>query len=191
MVCMDSLADPHLRFEPVVSDPTGPRELVILGSTGSIGTQAIDVVLRNPDRFRVVGLSAAGGRVELLADQALRLGVRTVALALPAAVQPLREALAAKAEPGQRLPEIIAGPDAATELASSPCHSVLNGITGSIGLAPTLAALTAGRVLVLANKESLIVGGPLVKAIARPGQIVPVDSEHPALFQWRVAGTTR
>jgi len=189
MVRMDSLADPHLRFEPVVSDPTGPRELVILGSTGSIGTQAIDVVLRNPERFRVVGLSAAGGRVELLAEQALRLGVSTVAVARPEAVQPLREALLAQAGAGQRLPEITAGPQAATELAGAPCHSVLNGITGSIGLAPTLAALTAGRVLVLANKESLIVGGPLVKAIAKPGQIVPVDSEHTALFQCLTAGT--
>ena len=191
MVLMDSLADPHLRFEPVVSDPTGPRELVVLGSTGSIGTQAIDVVLRNPERFRVVGLSAAGGRVELLAEQALRLGVRTVALARTEAVEPLRAALRAQAAPGQRLPEITAGPDAATELAGSECHSVLNGITGSIGLAPTLAALSAGRVLVLANKESLIVGGPLVKALAKPGQIVPVDSEHTALFQCLTAGSKR
>jgi 1-deoxy-D-xylulose-5-phosphate reductoisomerase len=101
MVDMDSLADPHLRFVPVVADPEGPRELVILGSTGSIGTQAIDVVLRNPDRFRVVGLSAAGGRVGLLAEQALRLGVRKVALARAEAEPALRAALAAAAEPGQ------------------------------------------------------------------------------------------
>jgi 1-deoxy-D-xylulose-5-phosphate reductoisomerase len=191
MIRMDSLADPHLRFVPVVADPSAPRELVILGSTGSIGTQAIDVVLRNPDRFRVVGLSAAGGRVELLAEQALRLGVRTVALARTEAVADLRAALAAKAAPGAVLPEILAGPDAATELAGVECHSVLNGITGSIGLAPTLAALEAGRVLVLANKESLIVGGPLVKAVAKPGQIVPVDSEHTALFQGLMGGTRR
>lgn len=84
---------------------------------------------------------------------------------------------------------MLAGPDAATELAAVECHSVLNGITGSIGLRPTLAALRAGRVLVLANKESLIVGGPLVKAVARPGQIVPVDSEHAALFQALAGGT--
>ncbi|AXI79658.1 1-deoxy-D-xylulose-5-phosphate reductoisomerase [Peterkaempfera bronchialis] len=184
------LADPHLRFEPAVADPTGPRELVILGSTGSIGTQAIDVVLRNPDRFRVVGLSAAGGRVELLAEQALRLGVRTVAVARTDAEPALREALAAGAQ-GRPLPEVLAGPDAATELARRECHSVLNGITGSIGLRPTLAALRAGRVLVLANKESLIVGGPLVKALARPGQIVPVDSEHTALFQGLMGGSRR
>lgn len=172
----------------MVKDPSAPRELVILGSTGSIGTQAIDVVRRNPDRFRVVALSAAGGRVELLAEQALELGVHTVAVADPAAEPALRAALAAKAA-GRPLPAVLVGPDAATELAAAECHSVLNGITGSIGLAPTLAALKAGRVLVLANKESLIVGGPLVKAVARPGQIVPVDSEHAALFQALAGGT--
>jgi 1-deoxy-D-xylulose-5-phosphate reductoisomerase len=164
---------------------------VILGSTGSIGTQAIDVVLRNPDRFRVVALSAAGGRVELLADQAHQLDVHTVAVADPLAVPALREALTARYEAGRRLPEILAGPDAATELAAAECHSVLNGITGSIGLRPTLAALRAGRTLALANKESLIVGGPLVRAAARPGQIVPVDSEHSALFQALMGGARR
>ncbi|MGV9269246.1 1-deoxy-D-xylulose-5-phosphate reductoisomerase [Kitasatospora sp. NPDC003701] len=185
---MTSLAHPQLRFTPVVKDPSAPRELVILGSTGSIGTQAIDVVRRNPDRFRVVALSAAGGRVDLLAEQALELGVHTVAVADPAAEPALREALAAKAA-GRPLPAVLTGPDAATELAATECHSVLNGITGSIGLRPTLAALRAGRVLVLANKESLIVGGPLVKAVAKPGQIVPVDSEHAALFQALAGGT--
>ncbi|GAA3006728.1 1-deoxy-D-xylulose-5-phosphate reductoisomerase [Streptomyces lactacystinicus] len=185
---MTSLAHPQLRFTPTVADPSGPRELVILGSTGSIGTQAIDVVLRNPDRFRVVALSAAGGRVELLAEQAVRLGVHTVAVADPAAEPALRGALAAKAAGGP-LPTVLVGPDAATELAALECHSVLNGITGSIGLRPTLAALEAGRVLVLANKESLIVGGPLVRAVAKPGQIVPVDSEHAALFQALAGGT--
>ncbi len=188
MVPMNSLAHPQLRFTPVVDDPSGPRELVILGSTGSIGTQAIDIVLRNPDRFRVVALSAAGGQVELLAEQAFQLGVHTVAVARPEAEAALRAALAERAA-GRPLPTVLAGPDAATELAGLPCHSVLNGITGSIGLAPTLAALRAGRVLVLANKESLIVGGPLVKAVAAPGQIVPVDSEHAALFQALTAGT--
>ncbi|MFF4187298.1 1-deoxy-D-xylulose-5-phosphate reductoisomerase [Streptomyces sp. NPDC001691] len=181
--CPAPLADPHIAFDPAV----GRRDVVVLGSTGSIGTQAIDLVLRNPDRFRVTALSAAGGRVELLAEQARRLGVRAVAVAREDAVPALREALAARYG-GERLPEILAGPDAATELAGSPCHTVLNGITGSIGLAPTLAALEAGRTLALANKESLIVGGPLVKAIAEPGQIIPVDSEHAALFQALAAG---
>ncbi|GAA1991837.1 1-deoxy-D-xylulose-5-phosphate reductoisomerase [Kitasatospora viridis] len=187
---MNSLAHPQLRFTPVVDDPSGPRELVILGSTGSIGTQAIDIVLRNPDRFRVVALSAGGGQVELLAEQAFQLGVHTVAVARAEAGAALRAALAERAA-GRPLPTVLAGPEAATELAQLPCHSVLNGITGSIGLAPTLAALRAGRVLVLANKESLIVGGPLVKAVAAPGQIVPVDSEHAALFQALTAGSPR
>ncbi|MFE0100968.1 1-deoxy-D-xylulose-5-phosphate reductoisomerase [Streptomyces sp. NPDC059009] len=183
------LADPHLVFEPAApSGTSGPRDLVILGSTGSIGTQAIDLVLRNPDRFRVTGLSAAGGRVGLLAEQARQLRVRTVAVAREDVVPALREALSGQYA-GEPLPEILAGPDAATELAASPCHTVLNGITGSIGLAPTLAALEAGRTLALANKESLIVGGPLVKALAEPGQIIPVDSEHAALFQSLAAGT--
>ncbi|MEV8048388.1 1-deoxy-D-xylulose-5-phosphate reductoisomerase [Streptomyces griseoluteus] len=180
------LADPHLLFDPVAGD--GPKDVVILGSTGSIGTQAIDLVLRNPDRFRVTALSANGGRVDLLAEQARRLGVRTVAVAREDAAPALREALAGQygTEP---LPEILVGPDAAAQLAASDCHTVLNGITGSIGLAPTLAALEAGRTLALANKESLIVGGPLVKALAKPGQIIPVDSEHAALFQALACGT--
>jgi 1-deoxy-D-xylulose-5-phosphate reductoisomerase len=182
------LADPHLVFDPAPAD--GPRDIVVLGSTGSIGTQAIDLVLRNPDRFRVTALSAAGGRVSLLAEQAHRLRVRTVGVAREDVVPALREALAAQYGPGESLPEILAGPDAATEIAGrGDCHTVLNGITGSIGLAPTLAALEAGRTLALANKESLIVGGPLVKRIAKPGQIIPVDSEHAALFQALAAGT--
>ncbi|UQA92793.1 1-deoxy-D-xylulose-5-phosphate reductoisomerase [Streptomyces halobius] len=185
----DSLAHPHLRFEPPPAPPGGPRSLVVLGSTGSIGTQAIDIVLRNPDRFRVTALSAAGGRVELLAEQAHQLRVDTVAVAREDAAPALREALTARYGTEEPLPDILAGPDAATELAACPCHTVLNGITGSIGLAPTLAALKAGRVLALANKESLIVGGPLVKAAAAPGQIVPVDSEHSALFQALTGGT--
>ncbi|MER7177565.1 1-deoxy-D-xylulose-5-phosphate reductoisomerase [Streptomyces mesophilus] len=181
------LADPHLVFDPV-SLEDGARELAILGSTGSIGTQAVELVLRNPDRFQVTALSANGGRVGLLAEQARKLRVKTVAVAQETAVPALREALEAQYGP-DALPEILAGPDAATEVASSACHTVLNGITGSIGLAPTLAALEAGRTLALANKESLIVGGPLVKALAEPGQIIPVDSEHAALFQALAAGT--
>ncbi|MGY0019066.1 1-deoxy-D-xylulose-5-phosphate reductoisomerase [Streptomyces sp. cg35] len=182
------LADPHLVFDPAPGD--APRDIAVLGATGSIGTQAIDLVLRNPDRFRVTALSAAGGRVELLAEQAHRLRVRTVAVAREDAVPALREALTAQYGAGEQLPEILAGPDAATEIAGrGDCHTVLNGITGSIGLAPTLAALEAGRTLALANKESLIVGGPLVKALAKPGQIIPVDSEHAALFQALAAGT--
>ena len=180
------LADPHLVFDPV----DGVRDVVILGSTGSIGTQAIDLVLRNPDRFRVTALSAAGGRVGLLAEQAHRLrvadGRRRARGRRTGAAEALRGAVRRRVSPS---PRSSPGPDAATHLAASDCHTVLNGITGSIGLAPTLAALEAGRTLALANKESLIVGGPLVKALAKPGQIIPVDSEHAALFQALAAGT--
>jgi 1-deoxy-D-xylulose-5-phosphate reductoisomerase len=184
----DALADPHYRPHTAGEPANGPRDIVILGSTGSIGTQAIDVVVRNPDRFRVTAISAAGSRVRLLAEQAHQLRVQTVAVADEAAVGPLRELLTGLYGPGAALPEIIAGPGAATEAAALECHSVLNGITGSIGLRPTLAALRADRVLILANKESLIVGGPLVKALAKPGQVVPVDSEHSALFQAMLGG---
>jgi 1-deoxy-D-xylulose-5-phosphate reductoisomerase len=166
-----------------------PRDVVLLGSTGSIGTQAVDVIMRNRDRFRVVGLSAAGGRVEELARQALELEVEAVAVARASAATDLQLAFYAEAQrrgfsAGKyAVPKIMAGPDAATQLATWACDVVLNGITGSIGLAPTLAALDAGRTLALANKESLIVGGQLVVGRAAPGQIVPVDSEHSALAQ--------
>jgi len=165
------------------------REIVLLGSTGSIGTQAIDVVRRNPDRFRIAALAGGGRNVDLLAKQALELGVDAVAVARASTAQDLQVAFYAQAQQhgyptgGYRVPKILAGPDAATELASWPCDLVLNGITGSIGLAPTLAALRAGRTLALANKESLVAGGALVRAVAAPGQIVPVDSEHSALAQ--------
>ena len=166
------------------------RDVVLLGSTGSIGTQAVEVVRAAPDRFRVVGLAAGGDRVDLLAAQALELGVEVVAVARATAAQDLQLAFYAAAQArgyssGEfAVPKILAGPDAATELAAWPCDTVLNGMTGSVGLAPTLAALTAGRTLALANKESLVAGGPLVQAaLQRPDQLVPVDSEHSALAQ--------
>ena len=181
---------------PVMSpSSTGPstgapaREVVVLGSTGSIGTQALDVIRRNPGRFRVTGLAAGGGRVDLLAAQALEFAPEVVAVARASAAQDLQ--LAFYAEAKRRgyaagdfaIPKIVAGPDAVAEVAAWQCDVVLNGVTGALGLASTLAALDAGRTLALANKESLIVGGPLVKERARPGQIVPVDSEHSALAQ--------
>jgi len=177
---------------------SSPRDVVILGSTGSVGTQAIDIVRRNPDRFRVVGLGAGGGNVALLAEQALALGVEVVGVAKASAAQDLQLAFYAQAQrrgyaTGDfRVPKILAGPDAMTELAEWPCDIVLNAVVGSLGLAPTLAALRAGRTLALANKESLVAGGPLVKAaLTRPGQIVPVDSEHSALAQCLRAGAAR
>jgi 1-deoxy-D-xylulose-5-phosphate reductoisomerase len=165
------------------------RDVVILGSTGSIGTQALDVVAKHPDQFRVVGLAAGGSQIPLLARQTLDTGAQTVAVSRGTSVQDLQLALYAEAsrrgwaEGKVQLPRILAGPDAAAELTALPCDVVLNGITGSTGLAATLAALRAGRILALANKESLVVGGPLVTRAARPDQIVAVDSEHSALAQ--------
>ncbi|WP_432494291.1 1-deoxy-D-xylulose-5-phosphate reductoisomerase [Kineococcus gypseus] len=164
----------------------GVREVVLLGSTGSVGTQALDVVAAAPGRFRVVALAAGGADVDALARQAVEHAVELVAVARPGAAAPLREALAARARAAGRpgwSPRVLAGPDAAAEAAAHPCDVVLNGMTGSVGLGPTLAALTAGRTLALANKESLVAGGPLVTRAAAPGQVVPVDSEHSALAQ--------
>jgi 1-deoxy-D-xylulose-5-phosphate reductoisomerase len=137
------------------------RDVVVLGSTGSIGTQALDLVRSNPDRFRVVGLTAGGSNPELFAQQVAEF---------------------APAFSG-------VGEEASTEAAAMACDVVLNGITGAVGLRPTLAALDAGTTLALANKESLIMGGPLVLERAKPGQIVPVDSEHSALAQCLRGGT--
>jgi 1-deoxy-D-xylulose-5-phosphate reductoisomerase len=177
-----------------VSDRTSPpsrRDVVLLGSTGSIGTQAVDVIERNPDRFRVVAVAAGGGDVGTLARQAISLQVEAVGVARPEAADELEEALRAAARDAGRagsLPKVLTGADAAGELAALPCDVVLNGMTGSIGLGPTLAALEAGNTLALANKESLIVGGPLVTAAAEAAggmqrAVVPVDSEHSAIAQ--------
>jgi 1-deoxy-D-xylulose-5-phosphate reductoisomerase len=168
---------------------TRRRELVILGSTGSIGTQAIDVVTRAPDRFRVTAIAAGGSDVGLLARQAAALRVRALGVSRASSAHMLAERLAA-IWPGELpLPQIHAGPGATAELAALPCDVVLNGVAGAQGLRATLAALEAGRVVALANKESLIAGGPLVTARAAEGQLVPVDSEHSALAQCLRAGT--
>src|SRR4249919_2955556 len=140
---------------------TTRRDVAVLGSTGSIGTQALDIVRANPDRFRVVALTAGGGNRALF------------------------DAQVAEFAPGFS----GLGAEASAEAASRPADVVLNGITGAVGLGATLAALDAGNTLALANKESLIMGGPLVMERAKPGQIVPVDSEHSALAQCLRAGT--
>jgi 1-deoxy-D-xylulose-5-phosphate reductoisomerase len=131
------------------------RDVVLLGSTGSIGTQALDVVRANPGRFRVVAMTAGGSQPDLFRSQ-------------------VEEFSPAFAELGE---------EASSQAAAMECDVVLNGITGAVGLRPTLAALDAGNTLALANKESLIIGGPVVTSRAKPGQIVPVDSEHSALAQ--------
>src|SRR5918912_2850379 len=173
-----------------------PRTVLVLGSTGSIGVQALDVVRRNPHRFRVVGLAAGGADPQALAAQVLQTGAPAVAVARGRAAQDLQLAIFAEAQRcgynqgGYRMPRILVGPDAVAELvATQPADVVLNGVTGSRGLAPTLAALRSGATLALANKESLVAGGALVTRAAAPGQIVPVDSEHSALAQCLRAGS--
>jgi 1-deoxy-D-xylulose-5-phosphate reductoisomerase len=156
------------------------REVLLLGSTGSIGTQALDVVRDNPDRFRVVGLAAGGADVGQLAAQVAEFRVPVVAVADATRHADLDDAIRAAGATAT----ILTGPDAATELvAGTPADTVLNGITGSRGLRPTMAALAGGATLALANKESLVAGGSLVTGAAKPGQLVPVDSEHSALAQ--------
>jgi 1-deoxy-D-xylulose-5-phosphate reductoisomerase len=149
------------------------RDVVILGSTGSIGVQALEIIEANPGQFRVVALTAAGNNIELLVAQAVKFKVSVVGVTHNA--DQVRLGL-----PGV---QVIDGPDASTEVSAITCDVVLNAITGSIGLAPTLAALRVGNTLALANKESLVAGGDMVMALAKPGQLLPVDSEHSALWQ--------
>ncbi len=165
------------------------KRVAILGSTGSIGTQALEVIAANPDRFEVAALAAGGNNPKLLAEQAITFDVPLVGVAQAQSVQDVQLALYAEAkrrgydQGDHRIPRIVAGPDAAVDVARTPCDVVLNGMTGAVGLLPTLAALEAGTTLALANKESLIIGGELVTGAAKPGQLIPVDSEHSALAQ--------
>lgn len=158
--------------EWVTNETTGGRlRVLVLGSTGSIGTQALEVIAANPDRFEVVGLAAGGANPEALARQRAETGVTNLAVADERAAQQVGD-----------VP--YSGPDAVTRLVQeTDADVVLNALVGALGLRPTLAALDSGARLALANKESLIAGGPLVLRAARPGQIVPVDSEHSALAQ--------
>ena len=155
---------------------TSRARVLILGSTGSIGTQALELIAANPDRFEVVGLAAGGANAELLARQRAETGVAQVAVTDPTAADRIGGVA-------------YTGPDALTRLINdTEADVVLNALVGSLGLEPTLAALATGARLALANKESLVAGGPLVLKAASPGQIVPVDSEHSALAQCLRAG---
>ena len=162
------------------------QQVVLLGSTGSIGTQALQVIDQYSERFDVVALSAGGHSLELLAQQCVRYRPQIVGIH-SGDVDELAQLIRSK---GGTLPEIFHGVEASTQIAGSfPEAVVLNGITGGVGLGPTLAALEAGATLALANKESLVVGGSLVRrCMRRPGQIVPVDSEHSAIAQCLESG---
>ena len=149
------------------------RQLVILGSTGSIGVQALEIVAANPTRFSVLAITCAGSHPEKVIEQAKKFGVKYVGVTKNA--EQIRIAL-----PGV---EVLDGLSASTEIAAISCDVVLNAITGSIGLAPTLAAIDAGNRVALANKESLVAGGDIVMSRAKPDQLLPVDSEHSALWQ--------
>ena len=162
-----------------MSQTSHPRELIILGSTGSIGVQALEIVAANPHSFTVVGLSAGSKNLALLFDQAKRFRVPTVATTATSDE-------VAKFSGGYT-GTVITGPRASAEIAAHKCDVVLNGIAGSIGLAPTLVALEAGARVALANKESLVAGGELVMKFGRE-RIIPVDSEHSALYQCFLGG---
>ena len=149
------------------------REIVILGSTGSIGVQALEIVAANPNKFRVVGLSAGRKNTALLMEQAKKFNVPIVGSMAPA---PQTDGV-----------KVIDGDNSSVEIAALPCDIVLNGITGSIGLGPTLSALAVGNKVALANKESLVAGGELVMKYGRD-KLIPVDSEHSAIFQAMLAG---
>ena len=168
---------------------TEQRSVVVLGSTGSVGTQTIDVVQAAPDRFRAVAVCAGGSDVAALAAQAANLRVRAVGIGRDDLAGELRDRLDAVWPADAAPPQIVAGPGAATELAAFDADVILNAVAGAQGLRATLAALDAGRTVALANKESLVAGGPLVTSRAAPGQLVPVDSEHAALAQCLRGGT--
>lgn len=165
------------------------RSVIVLGSTGSIGTQTLEIIRDSKSDFKVVGISAGGSNPGLLAEQALEFEVEYVAIANATAAQDVQLAIYAQAkkagysEGNFTLPKMLIGPQAAAELAAVSVDVVVNGITGAVGLLPTVAALNAGSVLALANKESLVIGGKAVTKLAKPGQIVPVDSEHSAIAQ--------
>jgi len=149
------------------------REIVILGSTGSIGVQALEIVAAHPNKFRVVGLSAGRKNPALLMEQAKKFNVPIVGSMAPA---PQTDGV-----------KVIDGDNSSVEIAALPCDIVLNGISGSIGLGPTLSALAVGNKVALANKESLVAGGELVMKYGRD-KLIPVDSEHSAVFQAMLAG---
>jgi 1-deoxy-D-xylulose-5-phosphate reductoisomerase len=172
------------------TERSSARSVLVLGSTGSVGTQALEVIAANPDRFTVAGIAAGGSDPGLLAEQAVATGASVVAISKATAAEDLALALYAKAakagySTGEfRMPKILVGAQSAVELVNTVrADVILNAITGSRGLEPTMAALDTDAVLALANKESLVAGGSLVTNKVKPGKLVAVDSEHSALAQ--------
>lgn len=169
---------------------------MVLGSTGSIGTQALDVIADNPALFEVLGLAAGGSDPELLARQALASRAQYVAVADPAAKTRVRAELKRLradqhlSEYERRKPEVWVGPDSVADVAGLGVDVVLNAIAGAAGLPATMRVLQNRALLALANKESLVIGGRMVARRARPGQLVPVDSEHSAIAQCLRAGSS-
>jgi 1-deoxy-D-xylulose-5-phosphate reductoisomerase len=173
----------------VHNDAVTSRRVVILGSTGSIGTQAVDVIRRNPDRFEVNAICSGGSDPAALARQASELQVEIVGVSRESAVAAVQAELAACWPRGHALPDVVGGPASTVALAAIDTDVVLNAVAGAQGLRATLAALAAGHRIALANKESLIAGGSLVTRAAAPGQLIALDSEHSALAQCLRAGT--
>lgn len=168
------------------------QDIVILGATGSIGTQALDIVAAHPGHFRVLGLAASGTKLDLLARQAVEYEVPLVAAANSSVGEldeAIREAQIHSDKPKVRHHLLTGSSGVEAAAGSVPEGTVLNAIAGISGLHATLRALDSGARLALANKESLVIGGSLVQdALRRPGQIVPVDSEHSAIWQALASG---
>ncbi len=157
------------------------KAITLLGSTGSIGTQTLDIVEHNPDKFRIVGL-AAGSNVEMLAQQVLKFRPEIVAIGNEAKLPELKAALSQL----DYQPIIVAGAEGTIEVAAyGDAQSVVTGIVGCAGLLPTIAAIKAGKDIALANKETLIAGGPVVLPLVEKHgvKLLPADSEHSAIFQ--------
>ncbi len=168
-------------MKDIAAKDTTVKAITLLGSTGSIGTQTLDIVEHNPDKFRLVGI-AAGSNVALLAEQVIQFKPEIVAICDESKLAELKEAIASH----DVQPILLAGEDSVAEVARyGDAEAVVTGIVGCAGLLPTLAAIEAGKDIALANKETLIAGGPVVLPLAKKHgvKLLPADSEHSAIFQ--------
>jgi hypothetical protein len=180
-------ASPALNLAPSPLHNLSPQKFSLLGSTGSIGTQTLDIVAENPEKFEVVAL-AAGSNVELLAEQVKQFQPSLVCLRDANKVQELKELIRG----ARQQPEIVVGDQGICDVAAHPdADACVTGIVGCAGLRPTVAAIKAGKDICLANKETLIAGGPFVLPLAKEYgvHILPADSEHSAIFQCLQVGS--